>query len=1026
MADIKKIKIGNTTYDIVDAGAARKEQVVTVVDTLADVPNNEFGLYRHGTEEGGSNLVEVVSTLHEGGEGNTFTKTTTANNQSIAAAAILSHFDTALSNFVAVTEATQVYTLYQAFNGEPVISGFRLGSSKNQGSLTLEFLQDGQLIVSKYFTINGSTGEVASSDASSQVIVDGTTYMLASESDFVEIPVTAGTHTITSGSGSGTRAILVGFSFSSEAFYTFEKKYLARQEDLDSLAEVVTKNNNEATTKHADFESRITKNKQDISVLNATLGDVQIFDVINSLPRASMNHLDKIYRKDHKLYQCVKTGDGDHKDFAFNFSGSSEILDTHLEQLYPTIAKDFEDYFAFDLENSSKVFRNDGSIKLGSSGTTGRLHLICQDSRDLTALKIGVKAYNTKKSSFYLEVSTNSSDFTKNVLVEDATNETFIDFAADLKESETSSLVSIWIETTEAYVDEETDTTTTTDKRGVITRVIADFGDVSYEWIPVTGDTKVTYAELVALRAKSQLIPGQQYRIIDYICTTSQETSTSAEHPFDIIVIADNESVLNENARAIQHDGDDYFAEANLSAWQLKYCLDNDTTRFAWADVQKITNLESALSDGEFLTRQPLADGSVPNEDFEEYYYAWGTQADIDDGDSSNFIYSKTEILSNGEEVYSAVNGEAVTVEVTPGGKGVIYYMKDEYNNEAPYDFKNIQFKRAISFDDEYNHPYYDPDNGEDVWLYTFTAFDCDERVYLDATLINSRDLLGEATQRCYGNKISEWRPDNGSLLKIQLNDIVFLNKFSLSVGGPYECMFNTFEAACHHNTFGSRCTTNTFGTDCSNNTFGQGCHFNSFANYCENNTFGDLCYYNVFGSKCKSNIFGDECNSNTFGVGCSQNTFGDNCYNNTFGEYAKANSFKNNCFSNFFGDYVQYNSFKDYGVYNRFGDMCKYNSFGNYSAHNTFSNSCQYITYGDAIGVSDYYKGINIETACRYLYINSEDTEANSTNYVQYITIHKGVTGSSDANRLTITVPDRNLVAPIDYYVSGSQEVYL
>jgi hypothetical protein len=28
----------------------------------------------------------------------------------------------------------------------------------------------------------------------------------------------------------------------------------------------------------------------------------------------------------------------------------------------------------------------------------------------------------------------------------------------------------------------------------------------------------------------------------------------------------------------------------------------------------------------------------------------------------------------------------------TEKGKGVIYYMKDEWGNEAPYDFKNIQF----------------------------------------------------------------------------------------------------------------------------------------------------------------------------------------------------------------------------------------------------------------------------------------------------------------------------------------------
>lgn len=30
-------------------------------------------------------------------------------------------------------------------------------------------------------------------------------------------------------------------------------------------------------------------------------------------------------------------------------------------------------------------------------------------------------------------------------------------------------------------------------------------------------------------------------------------------------------------------------------------------------------------------------------------------------------------------------------------GKGVIYYMKDEYGNECPYDFKNIKFKSSKS-----------------------------------------------------------------------------------------------------------------------------------------------------------------------------------------------------------------------------------------------------------------------------------------------------------------------------------------
>ena len=70
---------------------------------------------------------------------------------------------------------------------------------------------------------------------------------------------------------------------------------------------------------------------------------------------------------------------------------------------------------------------------------------------------------------------------------------------------------------------------------------------------------KITYSELKALRDNSKLIPGQQYRIIDYVTTTAQENTQSAGHQFDIIVTADDEKTLNENARAALHDGDEYF-----------------------------------------------------------------------------------------------------------------------------------------------------------------------------------------------------------------------------------------------------------------------------------------------------------------------------------------------------------------------------------------------------------------------------------------------------------------------------------
>lgn len=137
----------------------------------------------------------------------------------------------------------------------------------------------------------------------------------------------------------------------------------------------------------------------------------------------------------------------------------------------------------------------------------------------------------------------------------------------------------------------------------------------------------VTWEMLVGMRDAGFLFPGMKYRIIDYVTTVDQEDCRSAEHPFDLIVTAIDHHTLDEHAIAtLPSNGDDYFAarpfhvasyqqyleyaRVPLESWDIKYCLDNDKTRFKFAD--------------------------------------------------------------------------------TENGKGVIYYMKDEFGNEAPYDFKNV------------------------------------------------------------------------------------------------------------------------------------------------------------------------------------------------------------------------------------------------------------------------------------------------------------------------------------------------
>ena len=101
--------------------------------------------------------------------------------------------------------------------------------------------------------------------------------------------------------------------------------------------------------------------------------------------------------------------------------------------------------------------------------------------------------------------------------------------------------------------------------------------------------TYIHWSDLVDLRNNGELVPGMRYSIIDYLCTTTQFDTKSANHRFNIIVTADTENTLNENAYASKwidpYRAVDYFAGCHLEAWKIKYCIDNDTSRFPWADT---------------------------------------------------------------------------------------------------------------------------------------------------------------------------------------------------------------------------------------------------------------------------------------------------------------------------------------------------------------------------------------------------------------------------------------------------------
>jgi len=522
---------------------------------------------------------------------------------------------------------------------------------------------------------------------------------------------------------------------------------------------------------------------------------------------------------------------------------------------------------------------------------------------------------------------------------------------------------------------------------------------------------EVTWQELKDKRDLGLLTPGAQYRITDYVTTTTQANTQSAGHQFDIIVVADDVNKLNENTRACLHEGDTYFANSNLSAWQLKYCLDNDTSRFAWAQKEYLKAYGDTYV---YVDKRTVA--LTHTGDTEVYFWVHSDSPHMAVGTLTKPIeVGVTEIhsLYSDDEGVTWYEDDAIEIAdfYQAGGKGVIYRMIDEFNNDVPYDFKNILFVKngieAFTFGTvpgiNYNQwgSNYAVTRNEaldvvvsEVQYYGYTCSDTpsawstpnfwitDDLILATSTLYA---ISGETvTEISYGGTLSVLELSDGSLTNNTRNNVMQ----SVFSQGPdfYTLNFNTFGVNCYDNTFGNGCSNNTFGDGCSSNTFGDNCSANTLGNYCVCNTFGNSCYSNTFGNGCNNNTFGNDCRSNTFGNSCYSNTFGDNCYDSTFGDRYYGNTFSGGCHNNAFGTFC---------IYNTFGTNCYGNTFGNSCASNTFGKSCNHNTFGENCSLNTF------GNYCSYLQITDASTTAK-----KYISVDSGVQGASSANKFDLYDP--------------------
>lgn len=157
-----------------------------------------------------------------------------------------------------------------------------------------------------------------------------------------------------------------------------------------------------------------------------------------------------------------------------------------------------------------------------------------------------------------------------------------------------------------------------------------------------------------------------------------------------------------------------YFQNSNLSAWKVWYCLDNDKSRFNWAkqnrnDIPSYMNnayvVTSIMNDSEqtlIIVRNKDKDND--NNNIGVKLYAYDVIYDETDFEINLTLYTIEESINIGTmPVYIFYNHSFVkdsdinVIDIHKykyiNGKGVIYRLIDEYNNDCCCDFKNYMFK---------------------------------------------------------------------------------------------------------------------------------------------------------------------------------------------------------------------------------------------------------------------------------------------------------------------------------------------
>lgn len=548
-----------------------------------------------------------------------------------------------------------------------------------------------------------------------------------------------------------------------------------------------------------------------------------------------------------------------------------------------------------------------------------------------------------------------------------------------------------------------------------------------------TPDTMIetTWASLRALRDSGQLVKGAWYRITDYNFVTTKLNMQSGGHQFDIVLLAISESMLSESGYAAKHPGDHYFErEITEGGIEWLYTMYVDYMGEDYGD-EPMDHQDDLHSSDEFcdsdvlphpetgddvpvLYKTDTNDYDIDDPDYADAYFYEGTY-DLDGDeydmwskyewseDDSEWIfmhqYALTPIVvEDGELIVSPIpetkivpvnmnawelkycldNDKDLFDWAETDGRGVIYWLKDEFGNEAPYDFKNAMFRRyqvsgvSNSLLNAFRNQYVAQDgyyaisrNNNTRYWYTFA----------DAAGTGDGSLFGECTYNTIMPYI--YLSPKGKNIR-GINDIVLQSASRNQLG------HNCFNITLFQNANGNELTgcADICGRAFSGNKIGENCRdiTMDMASRCKFETgvrqiLGRATDNGELGSGCASINLGDSCTSIRIGASCNTITFGSWSYSDEIGDASTSITLGNYC------------------SYLKIGKMC------------------------NNIAFTNYYRYCEIEDNVTKLSLNTSG--GSSSRYVQNVRVCRGVTNK------TIT-PTRLTAYEQIYYATGRIETAL